>query len=320
MKLLVLGGTVFLGRHVVSLALERGHDVTLFNRGRSAPHLFPQATHLKGDRQGNLALLEEGTWDAAIDLSGYLPHTVAASSRALADRVEHLTFVSSISVYASFETIGQDEDAPLAELQGASAIEVTGQTYGPLKALCERAAEEALPGRVLTVRPGLLAGPYDPTNRFSWWVKRLSQGGTVLAPGSPERLVQLIDARDLATWMLDMAQRRATGTFNAVGPAEPTTMADVLEACRAAANSGAELVWVPDAALLEAGIQPWSQLPLWIPDLAEPLAGFLRIDSRRAMAQGLTFRPLTDTARDILAALEAEGEPPRSELAPRAPG
>lgn len=311
MRTLVLGGTEFLGRHVVEAALARGDELTLFNRGRTAPDLFEGVQRLRGDRGGDLeALRRGGPWDVAIDLSGFEPAQVAASSRLLAGRVEHLTFVSTISVYAAFAAGGTDESAPLAALDGES------DAYGPNKARCEQAVQAALPGRVLVVRPGLIAGPHDRTNRFSWWVSRLARGGRVLAPGSPDRRVQVIDARDLAGWMLDMAQRRATGVFNAVGPAEPLTMEGLLRAC----SPYAELVWVADERLLAAGIEPWTGLPLWIPESDAENAGFMRIDGSRALAAGLRLRPLAETADDVLASLRAGGEPPASERARRAPG
>ena len=311
MRLLVLGGTRFVGRHVVEAALARGDELTLFNRARSAPDLFEGIELLRGDRGGDLdALRRGGPWDAAIDLSGYeLPH-VAASSRALADRVEHLTFVSTIAVYAGCPAGGIDERAPLARFDG------DGETYGPNKALCEQAVQATLPGRALVVRPGVIAGPHDPTNRFTWWVSRLARGGRVLAPGAPDRPVQIIDARDLAVWMLDMVTRRATGVFNAVGPQAPLTMEGLLRACR----PDAELVWVTDEQLLAAGVQPGDGLPLWLPASDSRRVSLMRIDGSRAFGAGLRLRPLPETARDVLASLRIAGEPPESDRARRATG
>jgi len=308
MRVLVLGGTKFVGRHVVEAALARGDELTLFNRGRTAPRLFDGIEQLRGDRGGDLdALRRGGPWDVAIDISGYEPDQVAASSRALADRVEHLTFVSTISVYAGQAAAVIDEDA---------ALDADGDGYGPRKARCEQAVHAALPERALVVRPGVIAGPHDPTNRFSWWVARLARGGRVLVPGAPDRVVQLIDARDLAAWILDMAQRRATGVFNAVGPQAPLTMEGLLRAC----DPDAELVWVADEQLLAAGVQPWDALPLWIPRSDAQAAALMRIDGSRAWAVGLRLRPLAETARDVLASLRADGEPPESERARRATG
>jgi 2'-hydroxyisoflavone reductase len=309
MRVIVLGGTAFLGRHVVEHALARGDDVTIFNRGRTAPGSFAGRVHeLRGDRGGDLRALRAGDWDAAFDLSGYVPGEVHASSRLLAAQAEHLTFLSSISAYAGLADSGIDEDAPLAP---------AGDGYGAMKAACERAAKEAFaPRPCLVVRPGVIAGPGDPTNRFSWWVARFARGGRVLAPAPPERRLQLIDARDLAAWLLDMASRRAGGVFNAVG--ESHTMAELLEACRS--DAPAELAWVAEEDLLAAGIAPWSQLPLWIPSAHKDFAGFFHVDGARAVAAGLRARPLADTARDTLAALVRDGEPRPSGRTIREPG
>lgn len=302
MRLLVLGGTGFVGRHIVELALARGDEVTLFNRGRSAPELFSQAEMRRGDRGGDLRALDDGsTWGAAIDVTGYRPAEVAASSRLLAERVGRLTFISTVSVYADASRPGVAEDAPLAKLSGGDGWE----DYGPLKVLCEEAVHAALPGRALIVRPGIVAGPHDPTNRFSWWVARCARGGRVPAPAPPERPLQLIDARDLAAFVLDMTAARATGTYNAVG--EDLTWPDLLAACCALGRDCAP-AWVPEAALLAAGVDE-SQLPLRIPSADPDGAGFMRIDGTRARAAGLRHRPLAQTARDTHAALRPEDGP-----------
>ena len=302
MRLLVLGGTGFVGRHVVELALARGDDVTLFNRGRSAPDLFARAELRRGDRRGDLRALADGsTWDAAIDVTGYHPEQVAASSGLLAERVARLTFISTVSVYADASRPGVAEDAPLAELTGKGRYE----DYGPLKALCEQAVHAALPGRALIVRPGIVAGPHDPTNRFSWWVARCARGGRVPAPAPPDGPIQLIDARDLAAFVLDMTAARATGTYNAVG--EDLTWADLLAAC-CTVGPDCTPAWVPEADLLAAGVDD-SLLPLWIPGSEPESAGFMQIDGRRARAAGLRHRPLEQTARDTHAALRPEDGP-----------
>jgi 2'-hydroxyisoflavone reductase len=302
MRLLVLGGTGFVGRHIVEAALARGDEVTLFNRGRTAPGLFPGVALVRGDRAGDLRALDAaGPWDAAIDVTGYRPEEVAASSRRLAGRVQRLTFISTISVYDDVARGGVDESGALAPLTGAGGW----ADYGALKVLCEQAAEAALPGRTLIVRPGIVAGPHDPTNRFSWWVARCARGGRVLAPGAPERPLQLIDARDLAAFVLDMTAAGATGVFNAVGA--ELTFGEMLGACCAAAPA-AELCWVPDAALLAAGLDE-DQLPLWIAEADADNAGLMRIDGARARAAGLRHRPLAQTAADTLAALRPEDGP-----------
>jgi 2'-hydroxyisoflavone reductase len=303
MRVLVLGGTGFVGRHIVESALARGDEVTLFNRGRSAPGLFGSQVELRrGDRAGDLRALADGSsWDAAIDVTGYRPQEVVTSSRLLADRVERLTFISTISVYDDWSRPGTDEDAPLAALTGAGGWE----DYGALKALCEQAVHAALPGRALVVRPGIVAGPHDPTNRFSWWVARGARGGRVLAPGAPGRPIQLIDARDLAAFVLDMTAARETGTYNAVGA--DLWWEQMIAAC-CALGPGATPVWVPDDRLLAAGIDE-AQLPLWIAASDLDNAGFMRISGARAVGAGLRHRPIEQTAHDTHAALRPEDGP-----------
>lgn len=302
MRVLVLGGTVFLGRHVVEQALERGHAVTLVNRGRTGPDLYPDAEHLRGDRDGDLSVLAGGTWDAAVDTSARLPRWVRSAGEILSAAVEHYTFVSSISVYAEPMAVGTDETAPVIELVDESVEEVTNETYGGLKVLCERAAADAFHGRALVVRAGLLVGPYDDTGRFTYWVHRVARGGDVLVPEPRDQPVQLVDARDLAAWILDMAETGSTGTFNATGPAEPLTMAGLVHEIAAATGSNAHLVWVPEDFLAEHGVEMWSDLPLWLAPKRHPeLDGFLAVDVGRALAAELRFRPLAETIRDTLA-------------------
>ena len=297
MKLLILGGTVFLGRHIVDVALRRGHAVTLFNRGRRNPDLFPEVEKLRGDRDGGLDALRGRRWDAVIDPSGYVPRLVRASAELLADAVGHYTFISSLSVYADNRRPGIAEDYPVGRLADASVEQITAETYGPLKALCEQAAEAALPGRVLTVRAGLIVGPHDPTDRFTYWPARLVRGGEVLAPGRPDYRVQFVDVRDLADWIVRGVEARLTGVFNATGPEGVLTLGELLEACRGAAR----LTWVGEQFLLDQKVAPWSELPLWIPDSDPDSVGFSAFDCGKALAAGLTFRPLAETVRDTLA-------------------
>jgi 2'-hydroxyisoflavone reductase len=294
MKLLILGGTRFLGRHLVEAALVRGHQVTLFHRGKTAPGLFPQVEHLLGDRDGGLGILEGRRWDAAVDTCGFVPRLVRASATRLAGAVAHYTFISSISVYAEPIPDEADEAAPVATVSDPADEALTAERYGALKALCERAAESAMPGRVLNVRAGLIVGPYDYTDRFPYWPRRLHRGGEVLAPGDGEQAVQWIDARDLAAWVLGRAQAGEAGVFNVTGPAEPYTLARFLYEAGAAVGGEAPIRWVDEAFLLERGVQPWSELPLWAP-------GHGRIRVARALAAGLTPRPLAETVRDTLA-------------------
>ncbi|RME58782.1 MAG: SDR family oxidoreductase, partial [Caldilineae bacterium] len=304
MNLLILGGTVFLGRHIVEAALTRGHQVTLFNRGQHNPDLFPEVEKLRGDRDPNvgdgLQALEGRSWDAVIDTCGYAPRIVEASATLLAGAVAHYTFVSSLSAYASFATPHQDEYAPLAVMEDPTVEEITGETYGPLKVLCEQAAEAAMPGQVCVVRPGLIVGPHDPTDRFTYWPVRVARGGRVLAPGRPDYPIEYTDVRDLAAWIVHAAEQRLAGPFNVSGPEQPTTLGDLLETSRTVSDSNAEFVWIDEAFLLEQGVQPWSELPLWVGDSPE-YAGFSSFDCSRARANGLRFRPPEETVRDTLA-------------------
>ncbi|HYH85893.1 MAG TPA: NAD-dependent epimerase/dehydratase family protein [Pyrinomonadaceae bacterium] len=300
MKLLILGGTKFLGRHLVEVALAGGHEVTLFNRGQNNPDLFPEVEKLRGDRDGGLDALRGRRWDAVVDTSGYVPRVVRASAEMLAESVGMYVFISSMSVYADF---GQpnDEDSPVGTLEDENVEEITGETYGPLKALCEQAAEATMPGRVLNVRAGLIVGPFDPTSRFPYWTARAARGGEVLAPAPPDRQVQLIDARDLSEWILRMLAEGRAGVFNACGPVYRLTMQGFLEACRDASASDARFTWAGEQFLLDAGVEPWSELPLWLPESAEKHRYFLASNCDKAFAAGLAFRPLAETARDTLA-------------------
>jgi 2'-hydroxyisoflavone reductase len=299
MKILVLGGTVFLGRHVVEAALARGHQVTLFNRGQHNPDLFPQVEKLRGNRDGDLGALEGGRWDAVIDTSGYLPRIVRQSAEMLRDRTDLYVFISTISVYSDEKTPGQDETAPLATLEDESVEEITGESYGGLKVLCERVVEELYPDRALIIRPGLIVGPDDPTDRYTYWPARIARGGEVLVPGRPERAVQYIDVRDLAEWTISMVEEGKTGVYNANGPDYVLTMERFVNACKTAAGSDAEFVWVPEDFLLERGVGQWMELPLWVSE--EEMPGFFAFDVGKAVSDGLTFHSPEVTARDTIA-------------------
>jgi 2'-hydroxyisoflavone reductase len=295
------------GRHVVEAALRRGHEVTLFNRGRTGPELVPGVERLRGDRGGDLRALSGRRFEAVVDTSGYLPRQVQATAAALADSVDLYTFVSSCSVYADPSRPGLDETAPVVELSEPGSEDVT-RHYGALKALCERAAESLLPGRVLSVRAGLIGGPHDPTNRFTYWVTRLARGGEVVAPAPRDQPVQFIDARDLAGWLLDMTEEGRAGVFNAVGPAQPLSLEGLLEALRRAVGGEPRLEWVDEGFLIDAGVEPWSELPLWLAPGANPeYAGFLSVDISRALGAGLSLRSLEETVRDTLAWAKRDG-------------
>ena len=300
MRLLILGGTSFLGRHTVAAALERGHEVTLFHRGQTNPGLFPDAEEILGDREHDLGLLAGREWDAVIDVPGYLPRVVRASAQALTGHVKHYTFISTISVYDSLPEPGMDEDAPVGELPESGSEDVQ-KYYGQLKAVCEAEVRAAFPQSALIIRPGLIVGPFDPTDRFSYWPVRIAEGGEVLVPGDPDRQVQVIDARDLAHWTVACAERGTTGTFNATGPATRLSMGELLEACRDGTGSDATVTWVEEAFLQAEGVGPWIELPLWLPPNDTGTRGMLAVSIERAMSAGLTFRPLAETARDTLA-------------------
>jgi 2'-hydroxyisoflavone reductase len=300
MKLLVLGGTVFLGRHIVDIALQRGHEVTLFNRGQHNADLYPEVEKLRGDRNGDLEALQGRKWDAVVDTCGYVPRVVRDSAELLADAVEHYTFISSISVYADSSKPGIAEDYPVAKLKDETVEEVTGESYGGLKALCEQAAEAAMPGRVLTVRSGLIVGPNDPTDRFTYWPYHVAQGGEMLAPVEPEVAIQIIDVRDQAQWILDMAQSRQTGTYNVTGPAYTLTFGELFRTAQQISGSDINLVWANKEFLEAHEVQPWAELPLWIPADTDD-AYWSAVDISKAVKDGLTFRPLAETVKDTLA-------------------
>ena len=300
MNILIIGGTVFLGRHLVDAALARRHSVTLFNRGQHNPDLFPNVEKLRGNRDGDLDALKGRRWDAAIDTCGFIPRIVRASAELLANSVDHYAFISSISALSDLSQSDQDESAPVGKLkEGDSGEQVTEDSYGPLKALCEEAVEQAMPNRALIIRPGLIVGPHDPTDRFTYWPHRIAQGGEVLAPGDPNRPVQIIDARDLAEWNIRLIEAKTTGVFNATGPDYALTMGQVLEESKRVSGSDAHFTWIDEQFLLDSNVGSWIEMPLWIPE-KENAPGLFAINCRKAMAAGLTFRPLADSIRDTL--------------------
>jgi 2'-hydroxyisoflavone reductase len=309
-KLLLLGGPRFVGRALIEAALAGGHEVTTFNRGQTNPGLFPEVEKLHGDRGGDLAPLRGRTWDAALDTSAYVPKVVQASAGLLRDSVGIYGFVSSISVYADYSQ-PTPEDAELKALaEGQPADELLSDygNYGALKVLCEAAVEEHLAGRALIVRPGLIVGPHDTTDRFTYWARRPERGGSVLAPAPADSPVQLIDVRDLAEWVIRSVEGGHAGVFNATSPPEALTFGSMLDACGAR-----DVVWVDEAFLLERGIEPWSDLPVWIPASDAEMRYFHRTDVSRALDAGLTFRPLAETARDTPVLTGAAGLSPERE-------
>lgn len=305
-RLLVLGGTRFLGPAIVKAALEMGYEVTLFNRGKSNPDLFPELEHLTGDRDtGDLESLATGEWDIVVDTSGYVPEHVKQTAELLADRVQHYVFVSTISVYADFGAAHTDESAAVGEVSPeqlaatktiADSFKSGGQLYGPLKALCEQAAEAAMPGRVSNLRSGLIVGPEDSSDRFTYWCARIWKGGEVLAPGARDGGVQFTDVRDLGRFCVVVGRDRKAGVMNTVGFAFPVTMEEVLLGAKIVIGSDARFTWVDDEYLLEQEVGPYMEMPLWLP--AEMRGHF---DNQRCLEAGLLTRPIGDTIRDTLA-------------------
>jgi 2'-hydroxyisoflavone reductase len=296
MKLLVLGGTLFLGRHVVEEALEQGHEVTTFTRGRTNPGLHHDVEALVGDRDAGLDALRGRSWDGVIDTSGYVPRIVAQSAWLLADAVGRYVFVSSVSAYAD-HGVPYDETAPLATLDDPLTEDVQA-AYGALKAACEHVVDEVFGERGTSVRAGLIVGPHDPTDRFTYWPVRISEGGEVLVPGETRRPVQFIDARDLAAWMVDLAADGPGGPFNATGPADRLGIGALLVRIAEAIGAECRFTWVDDETVLAAGVEPWTELPLWLPQ--PEYAGLMEANIDRALEAGLELRPLEQTALDTL--------------------
>jgi 2'-hydroxyisoflavone reductase len=315
-KLLVIGGTVFVGRHFVEHALQSGHEVTVFHRGQHGADLFRNAKHLFGDRDGNLKALEEGKWDAVIDCCGYVPRIVRQSAELLRDKVGRYLFVSTISVYADPSVPNQNESALLGQLEDEAVEEVTGATYGPLKVLCENVVNEQYGDRAFIVRPGLINGPYDPTDRYPYWVERILKGGKVLVPNRPQQPMQLIDGRDLAAFMLLGLQENLSGSYNAAGPETPRTFGDMITSIHHL-NPSAGLHWAGPELLERNDVSPWQDLPLALP-FDGSSDGLQQIDASRAINDGLTFRSWDETARDTAAWVQTlpPDRPRRFGLAP----
>ena len=308
MRILILGGTRFVGRHFVEVALDRGHELTLFNRGRSGPELFPGAERIRGDRTVDLAPAASGrTWDAVFDPSCYTVRAARTAVEALAGRVGHYAFVSSLSVYADQDAPGLDESAPVGTIADPTTEVIDGDTYGPLKALCEREVLRAFPG-ALVERCGFIVGPYDPVDRLPWWIRRISEGGEVLAPARPDYPAQLIDARDIAEWTLAMIDRGEGGVFNVTAPRDPYRLVDVLETARRVSGSDARFTWVPEPFLLERGLDPEEEpLPYW---LGPGSTGAATSDVSKAYSAGLEVRPLETTIADTYAWERARAREP----------
>jgi 2'-hydroxyisoflavone reductase len=308
LDLLILGGTGFTGPHQVRYAVARGHRVTVFNRGRREADLPDAVTHLQGDRNtGDLASLRGKRWDVVIDNPTTLPFWVRDAGEVLKEATGHYIFISTISVYADTSRADMDETTALAPYEGADAMKETQETmrtapglYGPLKVLSEAEAEKWFPGRTTVIRPGLIVGPGDPTDRFTYWPIRIDRGGEVLAPGDGNDAAQYVDARDLAEWTIRMAEARKPGIYNATGPTQPLLTAEMLYGIRAVTTGVVDFTWVPAEFLAQHDVRGWGHMPVWVAP-RDDNAGFMRVSVARAVADGLTYRPLATTAADTIA-------------------
>jgi 2'-hydroxyisoflavone reductase len=305
LKLLIMGGTGFLGPHIVEAATKRGHTMTLFNRGKTHPGLFPDLEKLHGDRKNDMKALEGRKWDAVIDTSAYIPADVTRSATLLGPNVDQYLLISTVSVYAKLDKPGMDESAPLATTDVPDADKVTNENYGALKALCEKAAEKSAPGKVTVIRPGLIVGPGDSTDRFTYWPVRVARGGEVLAPGTPKDFTQFIDVRDLADFIVLCLEKKTLGTFNADAQAGSITMGALLDTCKKVSKSDARFTWADAKFLEEQKIGAWSDMPAWIPAEGDD-GGFGRVSAAKAKSAGLRYRPLADTVNDTLAWFRTE--------------
>jgi 2'-hydroxyisoflavone reductase len=300
MNLLLIGGTRFVGRHLVQAALARGHNLTLFHRGKTNPGLFPGVEVILGDRETDLDRLSGRRWETVIDACGYVPRIVKTSAKTLKEAVNRYVFISSISVYPDFSKIGIDEGDPVKTSPDENVDEDSPETYGLRKALCEQVVEEVFgKERALIVRPGLIVGPHDPTDRFTYWPVRVARGGEVLAPDRPNAPIQIIDVRDLSEFVINLVEKGSTGVFNATGPDYSLTIGELLETSQQVSGSNASFHWAPLEFLDRQQVAPWSDLPAWLPDSGES-AGFAQVDVSKATAAGLRFRPLAETVRDTL--------------------
>ena len=315
MRLLIIGGTIFVGRALTEAALARGHQVTQLNRGKHATVTPAGVKHIRADRDEDLGALKNSAWDAVIDTCAYFPRQVKSLLTALSGE-PHYTLISSVSAYANLSQPWVDESAVLAVPAGEEVTTVSRETYGPLKSACEQVAVETAGTRSLIVRPGIIVGPYDPTGRFAHWVRRLSANDDFLAPGDGSAPLQVIDVRDLAEWIVRLVEQRITGAFNAVGPQEPCYFGDFIRTGLTALRSGARPIWVSETRLAEHKIEGGSMLPLWLPSTAQKFAGLFCVDGRKAWAAGLKLRPLEQIIRDV-SRYEADlSEPVQAGLSP----
>lgn len=300
LKILVLGGTSFIGPHQVRYALDRGHEITLFNRGQTNTHLFPDVEKLRGDRNGDLESLKGRSWDVCIDNSASTPEWVTLSAEALRDAVDLYVYVSSRSAYADFGRVPMTAAEPTYTWETAGVEPgAANLPYGLRKALCEREVQRVFPLRHIIFRPALIVGPGDLTDRFTYWPVRIHRGGEVLAPGDPSDPCQVIDARDLSEWMIRMCEDRHTGVYNGLGPANPRPMAELLYGIRAVTTAETVFTWVPAEFLSAHSVRPYSDMPVWQPP-GPGREGFARFDISPEVEKGLTFRSLAVTTLDTL--------------------
>lgn len=298
LKLLIIGGTAFLGRAIVDAAINNGHQITIFHRGKSNPGLFPGINTIIGDRNTDLDKLDNQEWDAVIDTCGYLPKIVRSSVEKLQDKVKSYVFISTLSVYADPSQTNLDESAPVGSLEDPSIEEINGETYGPLKAYCEKEVLDVFGTKSLIIRPGLIVGPYDYSDRFNYWVHRVTLPGPILAPGRPESAIQCIDVRDLASWTVSLIEDKQSGIFNADSQPNQITMGVYLKSCQQLTDNKNPVIWVDETFLLENGVEPWIELPLWIPESDPTTKGFFQFNVSKAFRYGLKTRPLSETIKD----------------------
>jgi 2'-hydroxyisoflavone reductase len=298
MRILIVGGTIFVGRALTEAALDRGHQVTLLNRGKHTTGKPNGVELIRADRDQDLSALQQGTWDAVIDTCAYFPRQVRTLLAALPGK-PHYTLISSVSAYADFSRKGLSESAALSLPSGEEVQKFDRETYGPLKSACEQVAGEQAGARSLLIRPGIIVGPYDSTGRFAYWVRRLAAGAPFIAPGDGSSALQVIDARDLGDWIVRLIEQKTTGAYNAVGPETPLSFKQFIETGMSALGSAARPVWVDEAKLAEHKIEGGSMLPLWIPTTASKHAGMFWVDGRKAYKSGLNLRSLEETIRDV---------------------
>jgi 2'-hydroxyisoflavone reductase len=297
MNILILGGTIFLGKHIVAEALRRGHEVTMFNRGKHNPGLFPEVEKVRGDRLTDLALLTGRRFDAVVDTCGYFPRAVKISAEFFKSTVPHYTFISSISVYKDFSQKGLDENSETSGIDDESVEEITGETYGALKRLCEKTAEDVYGDCALNIRPGLIVGEDDPSDRFTYWINRIAKGGKIAVPDTFDRPVQFIDVKDLSTFTVDMIEKKAGGIYNVTGPATELTFGEFVDRCTEVAGTRPEFVKMSEDFLTENGVAPYTELPLWVP---ESWSGSDRVNISKALNAGLKISPLEKTITETL--------------------